>query len=233
MTRILYSFSFLLAFSFSQDAFARTTPVKGAVNKPRRLKIRAPFPCGVTFKINCGYNGSKAHSRVRHTNSTNDHYALDMTRVEPQGGYDKPVVAVADGIVRYAGWAKRGWSPYGKLVYIEHAYRDRKGKRYHSMYAHLHRVRVRKGQRIKAGTVIGSMGGSSRRRHLKFPPHLHFAMYRGAKRTLGGGNAVVPEPMGRHEDLRRGLVLKACGKPGRRIVWMELPEVDAAVGGLE
>jgi Peptidase family M23 len=233
MNRILHCLTIVLAISITQDVSARTNPVKGAVSKPRRLKIRAPFPCGVTFKINCGYNGSKAHSRVRHTNSTNDYYALDMTRVEPQGGYDKVVLAVADGIVRYAGWAKRGWSPYGKIVYIEHAYSDRKGKRYHSMYAHLHRVKVRKGQRIKAGTVIGTMGGSSRRRHLKFPPHLHFAMYRGAKRTLGGGNAVVPEPLGRHEDLRRGLVLKACGKPGRRIVWMDLPDGAAAVGGLE
>jgi murein DD-endopeptidase MepM/ murein hydrolase activator NlpD len=135
-------------------------------------------------------------------------------------GFRHPVVAVAPGRVRLAGWARRGWSPYGKVVYIEHDYRDREGKRYYTLYAHLHATRVRRGQRVEAGQAIGTMGGSSRRRYLKYGPHLHFAMYRGAKRWMGGGQAVVPEPMGEHQDLRRGMRVEACGRADPRLVML-------------
>lgn len=57
-------------------------------------------------------------------------------------------------------------------------------------------MKVREGQKVEAGTIIGTLGGSSKGRHLKLGAHLHFAMYRDAGRTLGGGQAVVPEPMG-------------------------------------
>lgn len=214
-------------------ATGRTRPVRGAAAKPAAFSIRAPFPCGVTFRVNCGY-GRRAHRRVRYRHSTNDYYAIDLTRVDGAGGFKEPIVAVAPGVVRKAGWARRGWAPYGKVVYIEHDFRDRDGKRYQSLYAHLRSVQVRPGQRVMAGTVIGTMGGSSRGRYRRFGPHLHFAMYRGAGRHMGGGQAMVPEPLGRHEDLRRGKVMEACGRPDRRLVLLETDEgLDLAVGGLE
>lgn len=202
------------------EASARTIPIRGAVSKPGRLKIRAPFPCGVPIRITCAYGTScsPAHKRVKAQGSTNDYYAVDMARRAPDNGFDMPVVAVAAGIVRYAGWTKRGWSPYGKVVYIEHLFKDRHGKRYQTMYAHLHQVMVVKGQRVEAGTVIGTLGGSSKHRSRKLGAHLHFAMYRGAKRTIGGGNAVVPEPMGAQEDLRPRMSWIACDKVQRRPV---------------
>jgi len=207
--------------------------VRGAASKPAEFAIRAPFPCGVTFRVNCGY-GRRAHRRVRYRHSTNDYYAIDLTRVDGDGGFKEPIVAVAPGVVRKAGWARRGWAPYGKLVYIEHDFRDREGQRYQSLYAHLRTVRVRPGQRVAAGTVIGTMGGSSRGRYRRFGPHLHFAMYRGAHRYMGGGQALVPEPLGHYENLRRGKVMEACGRPDRRLVLLETDEgLDLAVGGLD
>lgn len=193
-------------------AAARTVPVKGAVVKPGTFKIRAPFPCGVPIRLNCGYGPScsRAHKRTRAHYGTNDHYALDMARVAPLNGLDLPVVAVAPGIVRYSGWTKRGFAPYGQVVFIEHFFKDREGKRYQTLYAHLRRVHVKKGQRVKAGTVIGTLGGSSRRKLLKFGAHLHFVMYRGARRTMGGGQAVIPEPMGHQEDLHSRMRWIAC-----------------------
>lgn len=193
-------------------ARARTLPIKGAVAKPRAFKIRAPFPCGVMVRLNCGYGPgcSGAHRRTKSQYATPDYYALDMARVAPINGYDQSVVAVADGVVRYAGWAKRGLAPYGQVVYIEHSFRDREGERYQTLYAHLRRVKVKKGQKVRAGTVIGTLGGSSRGRYLRFGAHLHFAMYRGARRTLGGGQAVVPEPMGFQTDLRSRRRWTAC-----------------------
>jgi murein DD-endopeptidase MepM/ murein hydrolase activator NlpD len=235
MIRVLLPFFALLLFLVPSQLEARTLPRRGAAVKPRRFKIRAPFPCGVKVRISCGYGpraGSRAHRRIRYTHSTNDYYALDMMRLEANNGFDKPVVAVASGRVLYAGWARRGWAPYGKIVYIQHDFKDSRGRRYQTLYAHLNRVKVRRGARVRAGTTIGTLGGSSRRRLRKYGPHLHFAMYRGASRWLGGGRAVVPEPMGKHEDLRRRMEFEACGEPAERIVLRPLPEDLTAVGGL-
>ncbi len=214
-------------------AEARTFPRRGAVRKPRAFKIQVPFPCGTRVRVSCAY-GCKAHKRTRSKNSTNDYYAVDMIRLEQGNGFNKAVVAVADGVVRYAGWTRGGWAPYGKIVYIEHAYKDRQGHHYQSIYGHLHRVKVREGQLVKAGTVIGTLGGSSRHRLHRFGHHLHFAMYRGAGSRLGGGRAMVPEPMGHYEDLRPRQVLEACGKPADVLaLFGDAPAGDDASGGLQ
>ena len=219
---------FLLTF----DASARTLPRRGAARKPRALKIQIPFPCGTEVRVSCAY-GCKAHKRTHATSSTNDYYAVDMSRLEAANGFDKPVVAAASGVVRYAGWTRGGWAPYGKAVYVEHDFRDGQGARYQSIYAHLNRVTVKAGQRVKAGTVIGTLGGSSRHRLHRFGPHLHFALYRGAGPQLGGGQAVVPEPMGQFEDIRRGQVLKACGKPADVVALFGIEDpTESAEGGL-
>lgn len=214
-------------------------PRRGAVNKPRGFQIQAPFPCGVKVRVSCGYGPScsGAHRRTRAQNSTNDYHALDMNRASRDRGFDQPVVAVAPGVVRLAGWTKRGWAPYGKAVYIEHDYRDARGGRYYTLYAHLRRVKVEVGQQVDAGTVLGTLGGSSRHTLLRFGAHLHFAMYRNAKRTLGGGRAVVPEPMGRQEDLRGRMRWTACQDTPRPLASAEPPSDEPrgrkrAAGGL-
>ncbi len=216
-------------------ARARTLPIKGAVAKPRAFKIRAPFPCGVKVRLNCGYGPgcSRAHRRTKSQYATPDYYALDMARVAPLNGYDQPVVAVAAGVVRYAGWAKRRLAPYGQVVYVEHFFKDREGKRYQTLYAHLRRVNVKKGQRVKAGAVLGTLGGSSRGKYLRFGAHLHFAMYRGGRRTLGGGQAVVPEPMGFQEDLRSRKRWISCKRAAPSLAaWPAEGQGELARGGL-
>jgi murein DD-endopeptidase MepM/ murein hydrolase activator NlpD len=223
----------LLVAAAPGQGVARTAARRGAAAKPRSFAVQLPFPCGVQVKVSCGYGPScsKAHKRTR-SQGTNDYYALDLVRAERGNGRDKAVVAVAEGVVRIAGWARGGWAPYGKLVYIEHTFRDAKGRTYQTLYAHLHRVRVVPGQRVTAGTVIGTLGGSSRRSLSRYGPHLHFAMYRGARPTLGGGRAVVPEPFGRgHQDLRRGVVMEACGAPAPTVLAMDRGDTPAA-GGL-
>lgn len=213
---------------------ARTLPRRGAVSKPRTFAIQSPFPCGTQVRVNCGYGPScsPAHRRTREDGSTNDHYALDLTRAEPGSGHGKAIVAVASGVVRQAGWARGGWAPYGLLVYIEHDYRDGRGNRYFSLYAHLSRVTVRAGQRVVAGDPIGALGGSSRGRQGRFGSHLHFAVYQNARPTLGGGRAVVPEPLDAYEDLGGGLQLVACQAPGPLPVASLSASARRARGGL-
>lgn len=70
------------------------------------------------------------------------------------------VNAARDGVVVYAKW--RGG--YGRLVVIDH------GGGVTTRYAHLSRIRVRKGQRVSAGQRIGQVGSSG----AATGPHLHF-----------------------------------------------------------
>ncbi len=71
-----------------------------------------------------------------------------------------PVRSVAQGTVRVAGWQ----NGYGNVVEIDHA----NGKS--TVYAHLSRIDVRKGQRIEQGDRIGAVGATG----WATGPHLHF-----------------------------------------------------------
>jgi murein DD-endopeptidase MepM/ murein hydrolase activator NlpD len=71
-----------------------------------------------------------------------------------------PVRTVGDGSVTFAGW-QRG---YGNVVIVEH-----KGQQ-STLYAHLSRIHVSKGQRISQGDSIGAVGSTG----ASTGPHLHF-----------------------------------------------------------
>ncbi len=71
-----------------------------------------------------------------------------------------PVIAPADGIVVSVG--KEG--NYGKVVVINHGYNMK------TRYAHLHKFRVKKGDLVKRGDIIGEVGISGR----CTGPHLHY-----------------------------------------------------------
>ncbi|WP_180682184.1 M23 family metallopeptidase [Tepidicella baoligensis] len=71
-----------------------------------------------------------------------------------------PVRTVGDGTVQFAGW-QRG---YGNVVFIQH----RQDKV--TVYAHLHRIDVRRGQRVEQGDLIGQVGCTG----VCTGPHLHF-----------------------------------------------------------
>ncbi len=75
----------------------------------------------------------------------------------PQG---TPVRAVGDGVVDFAGW--RGG--YGNVVEIQH------GNNRSTLYAHLSRIDVRRGQRAEQGQRLGAVGHTG----WATGPHLHF-----------------------------------------------------------
>lgn len=72
-----------------------------------------------------------------------------------------PVVAVQDGTVKYSDRKIRG---YGKMIVIEHP-----GKVF-SVYAHLNKLMVRSGDKVKRGQMIAHTGNTGR----STGPHLHF-----------------------------------------------------------
>jgi len=71
-----------------------------------------------------------------------------------------PIYATGDGVVTQAGWN----GGYGRVVYIKHEFGVE------TRYAHLARIRVKKGQRVSRGQKIGDMGNSGR----STGTHLHY-----------------------------------------------------------
>jgi murein DD-endopeptidase MepM/ murein hydrolase activator NlpD len=99
------------------------------------------------------------------------------------GSLGSPVRAVKDGVIFVA--APNGtYNRYGNLIVLKH---DDPREAPYSLYAHLNSLRVRKGQRVKAGQIIGSMGNTSADRcgpgspptcnpNHKVATHLHFEL---------------------------------------------------------
>lgn len=91
------------------------------------------------------------------------------------GGYGSPVRAVKNGVVHTA--APNGtYSRYGNLVVIKH---DDATEAPLSLYAHMDRFVVKRGERVKAGQTIGYMGNSSAMAqdpNRTVRTHLHFEL---------------------------------------------------------
>ncbi len=71
------------------------------------------------------------------------------------------VYATGDGIVTFINYSRTG---YGNEVVIDHEYG------FGSRYAHLHDIKVKAGEVVKRGQVIGSVGQTGR----ATGPHLHY-----------------------------------------------------------
>lgn len=84
------------------------------------------------------------------------HDGIDFTA--PTG---TPIYATGDGVIM----RKRGkMSGYGKVVVIDHDYG------YTTLYAHMSKIIVRPGQKVKRGEIIGYVGNTGR----STGPHLHY-----------------------------------------------------------
>ena len=88
------------------------------------------------------------------------HFGMDFTA--PRG---TPVYASGDGQVTRADNPSTG---YGNHIRIDHGYG------YVSLYAHLYKYNVRKGQKVKRGDIIGFVGSTGRSE----APHLHYEIFK-------------------------------------------------------
>lgn len=84
------------------------------------------------------------------------HYGIDFT-----GAIGTPVHATGEGIVVEAEYS---FSGYGKNVVIDH------GFGYKTRYAHLSKIEVKHGDKIKRGQIVGLLGNTGR----STGPHLHY-----------------------------------------------------------
>ncbi len=74
-----------------------------------------------------------------------------------------PVYATGDGTVVKAGWE----SGYGNMIQINHGYG------YVTRYAHLSSYKVKRGQKVRRGEIIGAVGNTGK----STGPHLHYEVY--------------------------------------------------------
>ena len=89
------------------------------------------------------------------TNDKRAHKGIDYAA--PTG---TPVRTVGDGVVEFAS-SQRG---YGNVIEIKH--RDGKS----TLFAHLSRIGVKKGQKVERGDIVGAVGSTG----FSTGPHLHF-----------------------------------------------------------
>lgn len=156
--------------------------------KTYRQKVDDSLPFqGVWLAANGGPDPATSHS----WEIVGQRYAYDFLIVDPEGktfrqdegrledyyAFGAPVLAPADGVVVAVQDRHRdaprpraidllAWSPLGNYVLIRHAEGE------YSLLAHLRRgsVRVRPGEWVRRGQVIGECGNSGN----STEPHLHF-----------------------------------------------------------
>lgn len=87
------------------------------------------------------------------------HEGIDLTA--PRGTH---IFATADGVVLQAGRTSGG---YGNKILIDH------GFGYRTLYGHCQQILVKRGQRVKRGDIIGTVGSTG----LSAAPHLHYEVH--------------------------------------------------------
>jgi hypothetical protein len=192
----------------SKDGTVTATAAPVAVGGPTQLVIDAPLR-GQRYIAGDGCCDSTRH--VRATLAVNgrafdaQRFAIDWEALDSEGKiyvgdrkdprsyviYGKPVYAVADARV-IAAVDEMDDSPVGALpagLSIDradgnHVVLDLGGGRY-ALYAHLapHTVRVRTGQHVHRGEVLGKVGTSGN----SSEPHLHFQVTDGPSTFLSDG----------------------------------------------
>ncbi len=81
-----------------------------------------------------------------------------------------PIYATGNGTVESVKRSRRG---YGNVVKINH------GFGYKTVYAHMQKYIVRRGQKVKRGDMIGYVGSSG----TSTAPHLHYEVHKGNKKV--------------------------------------------------
>ena len=92
------------------------------------------------------------------------HYGMDFSARK-----GTPIYATGNGIVKRADNRSSG---FGKHIRIDH------GFGYVSLYAHLSKYNVRRGQKVKRGDIIGYVGNTGR----SMGPHLHYEILKDKKK---------------------------------------------------
>jgi murein DD-endopeptidase MepM/ murein hydrolase activator NlpD len=130
----------------ARDGIAGAGTIRRITGPPLRSPVSLARPVSAAIGDTFGPRGNKFHP------------GIDFPA--PPG---TSVFAARSGRVTWAGWWAGG---YGYLVSVAH------GNGVRTMYAHLSSVVVRRGQRVRTGTLLGRVGSTG----LSTGPHLHFEL---------------------------------------------------------
>jgi murein DD-endopeptidase MepM/ murein hydrolase activator NlpD len=119
----------------------------------KKMFLRAPLDF---TRITSGFSHARHHPIL---GGLQPHLAVDYGA--PVG---TPVRAVADGLVEAAGWN----GGYGLSITVRHA------RGYSTMYNHLSRIEIHRGERVRQREVIGRVGSTG----LSTGPHLDYRVSR-------------------------------------------------------
>ncbi|MGL5376930.1 MAG: peptidoglycan DD-metalloendopeptidase family protein [Cetobacterium sp.] len=141
----------------SQDSLKRLT-TKGRVKKKVNVIVQNNFVMPVKWAGVTSPFGKRFHPVLKRYIQ---HAGIDM-----RARY-VPLVASREGTIVFAGYM----TGYGKIIKINH------GSGYETRSAHLEKMYVKIGDKVKAGQVIGKTGMSGR----VTGPHLHFEIRKNGK----------------------------------------------------
>lgn len=127
------------------------------------------------------YAFDNSYGGVRTYGGRRQHEGIDIMTSNDRSGYFK-IQSATDGVVEQIGWLRLGGYRLG--------IRSQSGFYYY--YAHMksYAPGIKKGKKLKAGTVLGTMGDTGYGKegtHGRFAVHLHFGIYRdkrGEERSL-------------------------------------------------
>ncbi|MDB4537875.1 M23 family metallopeptidase [Akkermansiaceae bacterium] len=135
-----------------------------------KAQIRIKLADGFDYPV--GIPNGEGYYKARGLRLTSPvHFGEDWNG---KGGGDTdlndPIYSCGDGVVTFAADVRVGW---GRVILIRHAYRDPgtgKVKFVDSQYGHLRSILVKKGDLVKRGQKIGTMGNNRG----MYAAHLHF-----------------------------------------------------------
>lgn len=217
--------------------FRGRTPTGQTVAQSLEVPVREYRPThALIFPVRGNFIAINGHEsdELNHSYEASQYFAYDIVPLGPGFEMRSPdgsfyafahteVVAPADGIVVYArndvpdGTVKQDylkmedgiWAIGGNIVLIDH------GDGEFSLLAHMHQgsVRVRKGERVHQGDLIGLIGMSGSPGH----PHLHYQLQDNPGLFVGDGlpaTFINVKPAGWYEDgpllaLKRGVYARA------------------------
>ena len=135
----------------SRRLYSQLSVLEGKFEERSQLLSSTPSISPIRGILTDGFGGRSDPF----TGEPSTHQAIDISSSAGQ-----PVRAPADGIVVKAEWA----NGYGNVIYLAHGYG------YSTRYGHLSGFKVKPGDKVKRGDVIGMVGSTGR----STGPHLHY-----------------------------------------------------------
>jgi murein DD-endopeptidase MepM/ murein hydrolase activator NlpD len=142
------SFDEVIALAKNKEALLASIPAIQPVSNEKLTRVASGF----NYRIHPIY-------KVRHF-----HTGIDFS--SPRG---TEIYATGDGVVKTAVKKKGG---YGYHIVIDHGYE------YKTLYAHMSRFKVRVGEKVKRGDVIGYVGSTG----TSTAPHLHYEVIKNGEK---------------------------------------------------